>query len=278
MVAAKADGAGGNWLKTFANADDYQDSNGNTILTFYEAQDRARLLAQGGQDGGDDGKPITVGEAVFDSYRLDLEARGGLVRNADRLRPYISPSHADKPVQLLTARELRAWRDGMLKRGIHKKDGLAKSTVRRAANSFKAALMLAAAHDPRIKNRDAFRVGLAALPDSSDSVRNIILADADVLRIVAAAYAVEHDLGLLVGVLAVTGTRPVQARRLTCADLQADRADPRLLMPSSKKGRGVKKITRRPVPIPASLANALKVAAKGRPADAPLLTRGGARR
>ncbi len=45
-------------------------------------------------------------------------------------------------------------------------------------------------------------------------------------------------------------------------DVQGDRADPRLLMPSSRKGRGQKTITRRPVPIPESLAVRLRQAGR----------------
>jgi hypothetical protein len=41
-------------------------------------------------------------------------------------------------------------------------------------------------------------------------------------------------------------------------DVQGNRADPRLMMPSSRKGRGHKKVTRRPVPIPESLAARLR--------------------
>jgi hypothetical protein len=55
--------------------------------------------------------------------------------------------------------------------------------------------------------------------------------------------------------------------------VQGDRADPRLMMPSSRKGRGEKKITRRPVPIPESLAMRLRQVAKDEPAHASLLTK-----
>jgi len=54
-------------------------------------------------------------------------------------------------------------------------------------------------------------------------------------------------------------------------DLQADRADPRLLMPTSRKGRGTRKILRHPVPIPIGLATRLQVLAEDRSATAPLL-------
>jgi hypothetical protein len=43
------------------------------------------------------------------------------------------------------------------------------------------------------------------------------------------------------------------------------------MMPSSRKGRGKKKIARRPVPISSGLAFRLLKAAQGRPANAPLL-------
>jgi hypothetical protein len=45
------------------------------------------------------------------------------------------------------------------------------------------------------------------------------------------------------------------------------------MMPSSKKGKGKKKINRRPVPISASLALRLRTAAFGRPGASPLLAK-----
>ena len=51
--------------------------------------------------------------------------------------------------------------------------------------------------------------------------------------------------------------------RLEVGDLQADRADPRLLMPTSRKGRGQKRVDRRPVPLPLDLATRLQQLALG---------------
>jgi hypothetical protein len=45
------------------------------------------------------------------------------------------------------------------------------------------------------------------------------------------------------------------------------------MMPSARKGRGRKRIERRPVPIPPTLATVLKQAGTGRPSEAPLLTK-----
>jgi integrase len=71
----------------------------------------------------------------------------------------------------------------------------------------------------------------------------------------------------------VTGARLSQAARLTVADLQDGRSDPRVMLPSSRKGKGVKRITRKPVAITASLATKLRKAAALRPAGALLLTK-----
>jgi integrase len=92
----------------------------------------------------------------------------------------------------------------------------------------------------------------------------------DAIRaIVAACYAYSEPLGLLAEVLAITGARPVQVKRLKVGDLQSDR----LLMPRSARGRGKKRVDRRPLPVPPSLVEKLRIAAAGRPADDPLLRR-----
>jgi integrase len=72
---------------------------------------------------------------------------------------------------------------------------------------------------------------------------------------------------------AVTGARVSQLARLEVADLQSDRPDPRLMMPSSRKGKGVKRIERKPVPITSSLAAQLRQAAGNRAHTQPLLLR-----
>ena len=134
---------------------------------------------------------------------------------------------------------------------------------------LRAALEFAAATDPRITNSAAFKVGLKKLPDAARA-RNVVLTDEQVRRIVALAYEESAEFGRLIEVLAVTGARRSQAARLTVADLQNGRA-PRLMMPSSLKGKGVKRIDRKPVPIPASLADKLRQAAGDRSGDALLL-------
>jgi integrase len=209
---------------------------------------------------------LTFGVAI-DEYGNDLVARGALVANAARIRPHLSQALAGKPVSLLTARELSAWRDGLLR------DGMKPATVVRLGRAVKAALNLAARRDPTIKNRAAWADGLSGVSENFAS-RNIErLDDGQVRALIAASYALDPNLGLYVEVAAETGARPSQIARLTVNDLQ-DGDAPRLMMPSSRKGRG-RKPGRYPVPITKQLA--MKLASVFQP-DAPLLLRSDGRR
>ena len=261
-----ADG-GAEWIKKIALADDLEGASPPHVLSYWQALDTARALARR-QPGEaiDESRPLTVAEAL-ERYEADLKARGGDPYNARHARLHLTASILSKPVALLGATELRKWRDSLLDKG------LAPGTVNRTKTGLRAALELAAAHDPRITNQRAWKVGLAALPDAHRA-RNVILEDATVRRIVAAAYEYDRALGLMVEVAAVTGARLSQLSRLEVADLQADGPEPRLFMPLSAKGRARnKRHERRPVPITMALASVLKREAAGRPSDAPLLLR-----
>jgi hypothetical protein len=107
-----------------------------------------------------------------------------------------------KPVSLLASRELEDWRNGLL-------DKIKPATINRMVNALRAALALAAQHDKRIQNRDAWQAGLKELPEG-EGARNVFLPNATVHAFVRAAYDRDAKLGLLVDTLAITGTRPSQ--------------------------------------------------------------------
>jgi integrase len=262
-----ADGKSGNWVKKFGYADDHEEANGEQVLTFWEAQERARKLARGGKDAEEDdpGRPAIVRDAMA-AYQADLIARGGDVHNVSRVRRHLPNALAGKTVALVTARELRRFRDNLLAKKLR------ASSVNRISSALRAALNLAAAHDQRINNHTAWRIGLASIFDAAQA-RNVILSDQVIRRIIAAAFGISVEMGLLVEIAAVSGARVSQIANLRVVDLQADRLDPRLMMPSSRKGRGQKKITYVPVPIPSTLAEKLKRASKDKPSDASLLTK-----
>jgi integrase len=247
------------WTRAFALADDYDKADGVNKLNYGQAQDRAKELARGGD--ADAGKPATVAQAL-DAYEQDLIGRGANPANARRVRYYMTPALAAKPVAMLTVKDLRDWRDGLKGR----KGKLSPAGVNRTKVGLRAALEFAAASDRRIGNRDVFRLGLKGLPNANKA-RRIVLPDAEVLRIVSEAYAVDQPFGLLVEVLAQTGARTSQVVRLNCSDL---RPGERLMVPTSYKG-GVKKRECVSVPITAALTAALEALRTGRADDEPLL-------
>jgi hypothetical protein len=150
-----ADGRGGEWQRVVGVADDYADADGEHALSFWQAADRARTMVRGTSTSA----PLTWARAI-DDYETDLKARGGAPSNAAHVRYHLKdvPALLDKPVPLLTAGELKRWRNGLIA-----SSGLKPASVVRLLKSARASLNLAANHDPRIQNRDAWRVGLGGL-------------------------------------------------------------------------------------------------------------------
>ena len=227
-ILKASDGHGAYWTKGFALADDFEDADAKNVLTFYQAQDAAKMLARG-EDGSTGTAPITV-DAALNDYRRDLISRNANPYNAD-IRACTSPVCCWRSRwQLLTANELKSWRDGLL-------GTMAPATINRLCRCLCAALELAAQHDERIKNRDAWEVGLSGLPDAQEA-RNVVISDDKVHEFVATAYDLDHQFGLLTETLAITGARPSQAVRLRVEDLHDHPTKPKLMMPKSAKGGG----------------------------------------
>lgn len=183
-----ADGKSGNWVKKFGLADDHEEADGEQVLTFWQAQERARKLARGGKnaDQEDDiGRPVTVREAL-DAYQADLISRGGDVHNVARVRGHLSNTLNAKTVALLTARELRRFRDSLLAKRLR------ASSVNRISNALRAALNLAAAQDQRIHNQNAWRIGLASIFDAAQA-RNVILSDQVIRDIITVAFSISSQ-------------------------------------------------------------------------------------
>ena len=270
--------------QTLGPADDLLEPDGEHILSFAQAQRKAaewKAQVEASVDAPQ--RPITVREAI-DRYEADLKARAGDVGNIGRLRSHLTHELLGKPVSALSWSELRKWRD-KLSRQTNKGRStptLSPATVNRTCTVFKAVLnQVAADPDQRITNKQAWQGGLEALRDA-ETARNVILRDGSraddewwmVRQIVRAAYGDNTEWGLLIETATQTGARCSQLRRLEVADLLADGAEPRLMMPSSSKGKkGIRKAPRYPVPIPADLAQRLKVPIHGRPPNALLFTK-----
>ena len=78
--------------------------------------------------------------------------------NAEHPRVHLTSMLLSKPVALLTATELKKWRDGLL-------GTMAPATINRLCRCLCAALVQAAQHDKRIQNREAWEIGLAGLAE-----------------------------------------------------------------------------------------------------------------
>lgn len=180
---------------------------------------------------------------------------------------------ADTKLSVLTEPDLLKWRENLPE--------LATGTVSRLANDFKAALNRAAE-----KYRDRVPANFASVVKAGLSVREAtapvarpqqILTDDEVRRVVAAALVVDTDgewqgdLFRMVCVLAATGARFSQLARMTVADVQVEKG--RLMVPTSRKGRGAKAIRYTPVQVGDDLMEALRPAMSGRNGGEPLLLR-----
>jgi integrase len=238
-------------------------------LNYWQALDAARALAR--RDSTvDDSRPVTVAEAL-DAYERNLTANQSDPYNASRVRFHVSATLLSKPVALLSVGDMVRWRDELIAKG------LAPTSINRTRNCFRAALTLAGRRDRRIANCYVWEEGLEPLADAVVA-RNTVLPADTVARFIAAAYAQEAELGLLVEAMSETAARPSQLVRLTVGDLDlANTAAPKLRVPRSGKGnpkaRARKMLERVSVPISSGLAMRLREAAGQRPADAPLLLR-----
>ena len=266
---------------------DYDAARGEARKAVSAARKEARAASDG---------PVPTVRTAVSSYveerdRRESERRRRPVRSdANRLARYVmgrekrgkrdslSPTAlADKPLHALTERDLLGWRNRL-------PDLLKATSKQRLINDLKAALNAAYAEncsrlDPNLPS--IIKHGLKAMNghagEGVEPVRdNQILTDAKVGKLISAAQAVdadqnwEGDLYRLVIVLAATGARFSQAVRMRVGDVQ--RAQGRLLVPVSRKGRGAKSGTTA-VAVGKDVLDALLPAVTGRSANAPRLER-----
>jgi integrase len=117
-VLRVADGKGGSWTKRIGLADDFGESNGQSMLTFWEAQQLAKASAGGEKGEAPPRAPLTV-EIAARSYLASLEARNRRTAYDARLRleRLFLPRFGSSRIEDLTRRQLEAWRDGLVRPG-----------------------------------------------------------------------------------------------------------------------------------------------------------------
>jgi site-specific recombinase XerD len=252
-------------------ADDFDEAAGD-ILTFAQAQERALawFAERTGQieairTGGPDVAALTVKD-VIDAYCKMREARS--VRGLDatqRLNKHVPADGAFAAIRLVELSEhaLSAWRQQLAP--------MAPATVNRLLNDLRAALTMAiTTHRRRLPAHlpGDVRAALKAEADATEARDIQRLTDADITRLVDAAYAEGEQFGQLVLVLAATGTRFSQAVRIPVAGV--DRAGLRIFVPASGKGRRKRDREPKPVPVDKSVLERLSPVLSGLQANGSL--------
>lgn len=296
-------GPGANYKQApIGPANDVNDKTAEGLFTFLQAEKVARqIVDQARQEAKAlaDGPPMTVRLAV-ESYIAVRDARESRRKGREevasdashRLRRYVlgrdkrgrraaipAAPLADIALHVLNENDLKDWRNGL-------PATLKDSTKQRTINDLKAALNAAYAAerkrlDPKLEVEIKHGLEADNEHDQDDAVPvardNQILSDAQVGRLIAAAQEIDSeqdwngDLYRLVIVLAATGARFSQVTRMRVGDVQ--RAQGRLMVPVSRKGKGRKGNESTPVHVGKDVLDALLPATTGRKNDEYLLER-----
>lgn len=270
--------------ETIGTADDASSADGINVFSYTQARKAAVDLVERKRAEAaiaTAGEVPTVGAAV-EAYMVARDKRhadqGGKGKS-DARRRLTRHVVSDSKLCAIKLHELTA--DDLKKWTAARPANLKSSSLRRVANDFKAALNGAA--DAERERMPAslpatIKAGLSAGEDSAPVARDKqALADDDIRKIIDAARAVDAgdgwdgDLHRMVLVLAATGARFSQARRIAVGDVQREQS--RIMVPTSRKGRGVKKVTHIAVRVGADVIDALHSEIIGRKASEPLLRR-----
>ncbi len=116
-------GSGRYVQKSIGLADDYQDADGENVLTYFQAQSRAKERAK---NAAEKDRPLpkrsgfTVGDAVagyLDHYRT---TSGKQTKEVERVfNRDVLPTLRSRPIDKLTRSELIGWRNGLIRQMPH---------------------------------------------------------------------------------------------------------------------------------------------------------------
>lgn len=273
---------GGSYVtRTLGYCDDSADADGRIILCWKDALEKALTWFQQVETPGYlEAANLTVETAAVDySAMRDARdsARAGRPVRSDgrsRMNRYVVVDEDLAGIRLhdLTEAHLKAWRG----RQQHMK----MTTRQRLANDLKAALNHCYVQHRRVLPSDfpmTVKFGLKAEENywehgESRARDNQILDDEQVRKIIRLSIAQDQDgdFALIVIMLAATGARFCQLRRMRVCDVQLDHN--RVLVPASFKGKGkAPELTK--IPVGSDVLERLRSAVEGRPPGDALLQR-----
>jgi len=246
-----ADDDGGYAFEVLGAADDFADADGREILSYPQA-----LAAALGKQSADPTK-VTVKQALDDWAKAKRATASSEKQklDIDSAARRIAAAFPRKTIANLIAKDVASWRDGYIVEG---KDPRARrATANRDLATLKAALTKAADAADYTGPRAWVAAKKFAKADSFGA-RMVILTPEQEAQLIAAARA---DLAVMLTALQMTGARFGEMRAAAVRDLHGNR-----LTLAGKTGR-------RTIALSPDKARWFSKLAKGRPADAPLLTR-----
>jgi len=238
-------------FQDMGTADDFQDANGDTVLTYFQACERARDLSRerDRKRGIGIATEITVKDAA-DHYMAWFRAHRKGIATAERIiNAFVLPTFGDTKVSELKKRAITAWRDRLAAAPARKRTKVGqaqatraapqtederrarRATVNRTLSVFKAILNKAADDElvpPRGPWADAKPFKLADKP-----VERFLTA-AEAKRLVNACPA---DFRALVHGALFTGCRYAELGALRVADVSAMAGSARVFVRESKSGK-----------------------------------------
>lgn len=241
-------GAGQYLVESLGEANDIADADGRTVLDFWQAQEKAReRLAERNKPENVSGESYTVRDAIK-AYIEHLDGRATQAKTELRLAAYVPAKLADKKLGEVTAPELLAWLNGMVKQPPRARTAFnakspnyrhvdlddaevirrRKSSANRVLNQLRAALNLAFKNG-KVRSDNAWR-RVKALKNA-DAARLRYLTVAECQRLINAS---DPELRLLVQAALQTGARYSELARLTVEDFNSDSGT--LLIRQSKAG------------------------------------------
>ena len=260
-VLRLADGKGGASTKAIGAADDYDAANGDTVLDFWQAQERAKALVKD-TGGGDISKPLTVRRAA-EVYLERLEAKNPRTARdtRGRLRLHFLRKFGDELVTGLSKAKLDAWLNSLVSKSPDR-EVVRKSqdTANRVLTMVKA-LLNHALRDPanRITDDHAWRL---VKPFAEVAVPRAVHFSSEQARALIGACP-DKDFADLLAAGFLTGARYGELTACSVRDF-----DPvaRTLRVDGKTGQ-------RAIILQPEAVTFFNQIAKDRPVDAPLLSR-----